>query len=70
MSKITIRKLFKFLEYTVKRKQFPLEKLKRKETANISLNSETFEDPLDKSNKEAARIKDEKVHPGPSNLYY
>jgi len=51
-------------------RQFPLEKLRRVEKANISLNSETFEDPVDKVEAEAERLKDSPIHPGDSGLNY
>ena len=65
-----IRKLFKLLEYTLQGKKFPLEVLKRKETANITLNSKTFKDPSDVADKEQERVKDEPLGPEPSELYY
>jgi len=67
---VEVRKFFKLLEYTFKGKQFPMEKLRRNETANIMLNSKDFEDPQKMASKEEIRLKDSKVHPGPSNLFY
>ena len=66
----SIRKLFKFLEYTAKRKQFPLEKLRRVEKANIKVNSESFEDPADVVAKEETRLKDAEISPSDSGLNY
>lgn len=68
--KDTIRKLFKLLEYTFQGIQFPLEKMRRKETANASLNSETFEDPVEENKREEIRLKDAAIHPGDSGLNY
>lgn len=63
-----IHKLFKLLEYTFNRIQFPLEKLRREEKANIKLNSDTFEDPADKADAENERLKDSPVHPEDSGV--
>ena len=65
-----IRKFFKLLEYTLQGKIFPLEVLKRKETANIALNSKTFKDPSDVADEEQERVKDKPLGPEPSELYY
>lgn len=65
-----VRKFFKFLEYTLQGKQFPMEKIQRSETSCISLSSENFTDPADTAELESKRLQDSTVHPGPSNLYY
>lgn len=58
------------LEYTFKGKVMPMEKLKRNETSNVSVNSKNFVDPADKVAEEAKRLENSPVHPGPSNFYY
>lgn len=67
---LTIRKIFKLLEYTVKRKKMPLEKMRRKETANFQVNSDTFVDPEVTAKEEEERLKDKDVHPGDSGMNY
>ena len=63
-----IRKLFKLLEYTLQGKQVRLEKMKRKETANIMVNSDKFEDQADVSARESIRLKDRPAVPGDSGI--
>ena len=63
-----IRKLFKLLEYTLQGKQFPMEKLHRKETANIMVNSDKFEDPKDVADRESIRLKNRPTVPGDSGV--
>ncbi len=65
-----IRKLFKLLEFTLQGKQFPLEKMRRKETANSSVNSESFIDPHDVTESEAIRLKDSPINDHDPNLFY
>ena len=65
-----IRKLFKLLEYTLQGKQVRLEKIRRKETANIMVNSDKFEDQADVSDRELIRLKDRPTVPGDSGLNY
>ena len=45
-----------------------MEKLHRKETANIMVNSETFEDSKDVADREAERLKDRPAVPGDSGI--
>ena len=45
-----------------------MEKLRRKETANIMVNSDSFEDPKDVSDRESSRLKNTKVSPGDSGV--
>lgn len=63
-----IRKLFKLLEYTLQGKQFPMEKLHRKETANIMVNSDKFEDPKVVADRESIRLKNRPTVPGDSGV--
>ena len=63
-----IRKLFKLLEYTLQGKQFPMEILHRKETANIMINSDKFEDPKDVADRESIRLKNRPTVPGDSGV--
>lgn len=65
---MNVRKWFKFLERTLQGKQCAIEKLGRGETANIMVNSETFEDPKDEGDKEAIRLKDVPSTPGDSGV--
>lgn len=68
MKKLTIRELFKLLENTIRGIQHPLEKLRRRETANASLNSDDFIDPAEINTKEEERLKDAKACPGDSGV--
>ena len=63
-----IRKLFKLLEYTLQGKQFPMEKLHRKETANITVNSDKFEDPKEIADRESIRLKNRPTVSGDSGV--
>ena len=63
-----IRKLFKLLEYTLQGKQVRLEKMRRKETANIMVNSDKFEDPKVVADRESIRLKNRPTVPGDSGI--
>lgn len=58
---MSIRKIFKLIEYTLNRKQMPLEVLRRKETANASVSSPNFVDPAITAESEAKRLENEPV---------
>lgn len=47
-----------------------MEKLRRNETANVMVNSKSFEDPGEVAEKEAERLKDIPSVPGDSMLNY
>ncbi len=56
-----VRKVFKLIEYTLNRKQMPLEVLKRNETAYAVVSSPNFVDPAKTAGKEAKRLENEPV---------
>ena len=63
-----IRKLFKLLEYLCQGKQFPMEKLRRKETANVMVNSNSFKDPKETADEESIRLRNRPTVPGDSGV--
>lgn len=68
MKKLSPRELFKILVNSLRGIQHPLEKMRRNEKANASLNSDDFVDPAEIAAAEELRLKNAKVSPGDSGL--